>query len=734
MTTLSVTAALAAYKANIKLSPISISDSANNISTNIDALFNLFIHNKIIDITQTDNLAHLTITATQLKNDAGVLTKISNPYSLNITNVPIAKVSSILSNTNILSISVSDSASNIKNSANLTSLINIGAKLTRITETGNISPITLTVQQYGTSIANKFTNFAAVVSDAPVTLLPTLLTDNKISNLSIKDSSSIINNNLDTFNTLGSKLTAISFNGSLNTLNISLTQLINTAAVLAKIKSPYHLTINNAPTSYLSNLIANNHVSSILLTDSANNINTATNLSSLLKLGNKLTSITETGTISPIVLNAAQYNSSFTNKFINFTASINNATTALINALSKDPHVSSVNIIDTAKNIANNLDKLQALGSKLTAISFTGISNGLAIKASQLTNDASTLSKVTGSYSLTVSSVSATDIETVLSNPQVTSISITDTATNVANHLNNLQDNVSFITKIILSDSPATLTITETQLNNDASTLALITSTGSITINNLTLTTNTYTLKITDVLAADVTTVLANHLVSSISITDDSNEISTQLDALQANYPHITAITLADAPTSLAINPTQLTTDANILNLISASSPTILFNVDLGSSGSISNLDTANGNINLIFNSNTTGTPTDTNFESINHFSTHDEISFSTGLTVVNNSAGAAPGIAVIDTITGIATFDTSDISLQQEIIAVENAITFNSTSPDAGNVALWSNGSDSYAFITDAISGVSAGDDLIKFIGTNVSHLSVVNQAIIYI
>ncbi len=43
MTTLSVTAALAAYKANIKLSPISISDSANNISTNIDALFNLFI-------------------------------------------------------------------------------------------------------------------------------------------------------------------------------------------------------------------------------------------------------------------------------------------------------------------------------------------------------------------------------------------------------------------------------------------------------------------------------------------------------------------------------------------------------------------------------------------------------------------------------------------------------------------------------------------------------------------
>ena len=732
MPSLSVTAALAAYQTNPKLSPISISDTANNVSTNIDALFKLFIYNKIVDISLVGGSTTLTITAKQLKNDHVMIAKLLPAYSLNITNAPIANVASILANDNPVSISVSDSAINIKKTANLDALINIGAKLTSITETGNISPVNLTVEQYGTSIANKFTNFTGVVSNAPVNLLPTLLSDTKISGLSIRDSASIIADNLDTFNALGTKVSAISFSSSLKTLTISLTQLINDASVLAKIKGNYHLIVNNVLTSYLSNLTSNSHVSSILVTDSADNINNPATLALLLKLGNKLTAITETGTVAPIVLSGSQYNRSFTNKFTNFTASITNASTAILNTLSNDSRVSSVSFSDTAKKIANNLDKLQALGSKLTSISI-GPPNVLAIKASQLTSAADVLNKITDSYHLTVSGVSAANMATVLSNPHVNSISITDIGVNVASQLNNLQDNASSITKIILSDSPTTLTITEAQLNRDTSALALITTSGSIIINDVTIVSNTYTLKITDVLAANVPTVLANPLVTSISVTDDSNLISTQLDALQVNYQHITAITFLDAPTGLAINPTQLSTDANILNLISASNPTILFDVDLGSSGSISNLDAANGHINLIFNPNTTGTPTDANFASINHFSANDEISFTTDLSVVNNSVGAAPGIAVINSVSGVATFDPSDISLQQKILAVENAITANPANFDAGNVALWSNGSDSYAFISDAVSGVSAGDNLIKLVGVDVSHLSVVNGAIVY-
>ena len=732
MPSLSVTAALAAYKTNPKLSPISISDTANNVSTNIDALFKLFIQNKIIDITLAGGSTALTITAAQLKNDHVMIAKLLPAYSLNITNAPIADVNSILANDNPLSISVSDSANNIKNPAKLNYLINIGAKLTSITETGNISPVNLTVEQYGTSIANKFTNFTGVVTNAPVTLLPTILSDNKISGLSIKDSSGIITDNLDTFTALGTKLSAISFSSSVKTLTISLTQFINDASVLAKIKGSYFLIVNNVPTSYLSSLTANRHVSAILVADSADNINNPTNLALLLKLGNKLTSITETGTIAPIVLSGSQYTKSFTNKFTNFTASITNASTAILKTLSNDSHVSSVSFVDTAKNIANNLDKLQALGSKLTSISI-GVPNVLTINANQLINDADVLNKITDSYYLKVSGVSVANMATVLSNLHVISIAITDTGVNVASQLNNLQDNASLITKIILSDSPTTLTITEAQLNRDASALALITTTGSITINDVTIVSNTYTLKITDVLAADVSAVLANPLVTSIAVTDSSSLISTQLDALQTNYQHITAITFSDAPTSLAISPTQLSTDVNILNLISASNPTILFDVDLGTSGSISNLDTTNGNINLIFNPNTTGTPTDTNFASINHFSANDEISFSTDLSVVNNSAGAASGIALIDTDSGMATFDPSDVSLEQEIVAVENAITANPANFDTGNVALWANGSDSYVFISDAVSGVSAGDNLIKLVGVDISHLSVINGAIVY-
>ena len=100
---------------------------------------------------------------------------------------------------------------------------------------------------------------------------------------------------------------------------------------------------------------------------------------------------------------------------------------------------------------------------------------------------------------------------------------------------------------------------------------------------------------------------------------------------------------------------------------------------------------------------------------------------------MVNNSAGAASGIAVINSVSGGATFDPSDISLQQKIVAVENAITVNPANFNAGNVALWANGSDSYVFISDAVSGVSAGDNLIKLVGVDISHLSVINGAIVY-
>ena len=133
--------------------------------------------------------------------------------------------------------------------------------------------------------------------------------------------------------------------------------------------------------------------------------------------------------------------------------------------------------------------------------------------------------------------------------------------------------------------------------------------------------------------------------------------------------------------------------------------------------------------------SKTTGTPSDTNFGVISHFTGQDKISFAsqaiTPLVIQGNVASSSAGLAHIEKTTGVATFSGSDNTLALQIVAVEKAIS--QTSASQGAIALWNNGLDSYAFISDSSKGVTAGDDLIKLTGVDVSHLHLVNGIITY-
>ena len=63
----------------------------------------------------------------------------------------------------------------------------------------------------------------------------------------------------------------------------------------------------------------------------------------------------------------------------------------------------TVQIQDTAENIALNLDALQKVNSRISSLSFSGNTSTLAITAKQVTADASVLTKL-GTYSLAVQS------------------------------------------------------------------------------------------------------------------------------------------------------------------------------------------------------------------------------------------------------------------------------------------------------------------------------------------
>ncbi|MCX7085740.1 MAG: hypothetical protein NTY69_09425 [Methylococcales bacterium] len=559
---------------------LALTDTGTNVVQNIDGLQSIV--RKIASINISNPTIPLAISATQLTANQTLISKIISIYTLNVSAVPTSKLGIISANGHIGSVTILDSALNINKKASLYLLSILGSKVSTITQTGSITPITLTVSQYSSALTSKFTNFTAKISDASTALMASLLTDEKISSLIIKDTSGNIATNIDALQALDGKVTAINQIGTITPLNLTANQLINDAGTLNKIVGRYNLIVSAVPIAQTSAILTNIHVKSFSIIDNATNINNPTQLSALITAGNKIASITESGTITPINLSITQYTKIFANKLTNFSVAITDAPTRLIRTLSVDTKISSISVSDSAKNISYNLDFLQSLGSKLSSITLTGAPNTLAITQAQLTNDAVTLAKVLGDYTLKISGVPVTDILTVLNNSHVVSFSIADTASNIATHLDNLQNNASIISRIVLTDSPGTLTITETQLNRDTTALALITSNGSATINGLVLIDNSYTLIVTNVLAADISNVLSTPFIKSISITDTAANIASNIDLIKSNLALINTVTITDATQALTMTEAQFINNGSLSALISGNYSVVVTDVTLG--------------------------------------------------------------------------------------------------------------------------------------------------------
>ena len=96
--------------------------------------------------------------------------------------------------------------------------------------------------------------------------------------------------------------------------------------------------------------------------------------------------------------------------------------TAALTSYAANNKMAAVTIADTSANIATNLNALLPLvtANKITSITQTGTASALAITATQLTADATVLAKITGTYTLAVSGVTAGGTATVVANTHVT--------------------------------------------------------------------------------------------------------------------------------------------------------------------------------------------------------------------------------------------------------------------------------------------------------------------------
>lgn len=222
-------------------------------------------------------------------------------------------------------------------------------------------------------------------------------------------------------------------------------------------------------------------------------------------------------------------------------------------------------VTDSASNVFANLDTLQSMASAgdLGWVTLTdGTVRNETLTGSQFDNDLGVLSILTGNYTLTVTGATAAAASAAVANPHLISVTVTDSAANVAANLDSLGSlaTAGELTEISLTDGGTpTLTIALAQMTTDAKAL------GEIEGN--------YALLVTGVPVADISNLLTQAHVGAVSVSDSSADVLADLDALQSLSAagELQLITLTDGGTPiLAITAAQLTSDAGVLHDISS--------------------------------------------------------------------------------------------------------------------------------------------------------------------
>ena len=629
--TLSISAVLAAntaaVAANAHVTTFVVSDTAANIAAKIADF--ITAGTKLTTITETGTIASVALTAAQYSTT--LTAKFSN-FTATVSGVLSANAATTLTNTKVASIAVTDTAANL--ATNLNALQTAGAKLTAITQS-DTGPLTITSAQLTADAAALAKINAGVytlnVTGVTAATTATVAANTHVVGMTVTDTSANIALNLNTLQANVAKISTITQSGTIAALAITAIQLVNDAAALGKISGTYTLSVSAVLAANTAAVAANTHVTSFVVSDSATNV--AAKIADFITAGTKLTTITETGTITPVALAFSQYSTTLTAKFSNFTATVNGVPAASAATILTNTKVASIAVLDTAANLATNLNALQTAGTKLTAITQSD-TGPLTITSAQLTADAAALAKINaGVYTLNVTGVTAATTATLAANThvvgmtvtdttanirvaanltalinagskltsitesgtvsaialtaaqystaftskftnftatvsgvlainaavatgdaKVTSITVIDSSANIASNIDALQKGIAKITTITQSGTLAALTITATQLTNDAGVLAKLAS---------------YTLIVTNVLAANEAAVIANAKVISTQVSDSAQNIAANLDALQKAGTKLTAITQSDTG-SLTITSAQLTADAATLAKINA--------------------------------------------------------------------------------------------------------------------------------------------------------------------
>lgn len=547
---------------NTKVRQVSVSDSSANIASNLTTLGAQAA--KIGTITQTGTAADIGLTLTQLNNSgiSAALGKIAGSYTLNVSEVTAARANSIANNANVARCSMVDTAAKI--SANFDLLANINnSKLGSVTVSDPGTAIDVTAGRllrspHQTPYANLLNNFDGSFTlnalNASVADALTLSSDNRGGTMTVRDAGASVSARFAALNALidSNKLTAITLTDPSNALVLPDAQYADDSASMLGSSGilnggSYRLPISGVSAAHAAddtkNVNADTRVVSYSVKDAAASV--VANLATLHDHGGKLQGIQVTDNDS----NKLELTGQAYLDYIGTLSKINGGTyDAKVSGLAAsaagsadgDSNVSEFTVDDTAANLVSHLAALEtaAAGGKLTDITQSG-SGALALSYAQWNASSTALGLMAAnSLTWTVSNVAAGEVATVVQDTQVSTLTVSDTADNIAaslgdaSQVGDLDTHLSQITGIAVSDA-GTLALSGTQYaDNRTGVLALIS--------------NGYQATVSDLAAGDVATATADANVLSFTVKDTGANLETNFADLVAAGSKLTGVTQDD--------------------------------------------------------------------------------------------------------------------------------------------------------------------------------------------
>jgi len=554
--TLAVRGAQASEAASLQgddhVASIAVADTSANIAAQLDALKD---NTKLSSITQLGKAQPLALTMTQFTNDGAVLDKIQGNYSLALSAVSAADALTQAQNSKVSSLSVTDTGEGIV--ANLADLARAGSKLASIQDTDSTPLLSMKTSEWGTygNVLNKVAGgYRVSLTDVKAAEAATVATDEHVQSMVIQDSTAAIASQITRLQALGPQITSITQSDPEAALSITQAQRATAAGVLAKLADGYTLALREVPADQAQALVDDDHVSAIAVSDSSGNI--AARLDDLND-NTKITSLTQTGIATALGITAAQMtrNAAALGKIAgNYSLALSQVGADAVADLTANGKVSSMAVVDTAANLLANLGDLKAAGKKLTSLSQAGTPEVLAMSHATWVANQATLDKFTAGYDVQLSGVNAASATAVASNLHVRSFAVTDTAARITSSLDALQSAGPMLSGITLTDPSTQIKLSAAQMQRNADALAKIDGEVHMAISGST--------------AADAAALAAKTGVDSVAVSDSSDNIAAQLDALQANTK-LSRITQTGEVSALAITAAQVADNAGALGKIS---------------------------------------------------------------------------------------------------------------------------------------------------------------------